>query len=111
MADIKYLHSEAFRIRQRAHDKLSCAYKATVKALSFNKASDYHKATVEGELANHLYTEAIQLEHEAMDIDHHAADLEIKAQELDKQSNELQMNIKSKLEMLDRVRRSIIGNY
>lgn len=111
MADLRYLHSEALKLRHRAHEKLSGAYQATVKALTFNRASDYSKAIQESELADHFYNEAIQLEHEAMEIDHHVADLELKASELDRQATELNMTIRSKLEILDRLKRAIVGEY
>ena len=111
MADLKYLHNEALKLRQRAQDKLSYAYQATVKAFTFNKASDYSRAMEECGQANHFYDEAIKLEHEAMDIDHHISDLEARAIELDKQAVELSVAIRTKLEILERLKRTIIGSY
>lgn len=109
MADLKYLHNEALRLRQRAHEKINEAYQATVRALTFNKASDYDRAAEVSLTANSYYNEAIQLENAAMNIDHQVAELEQRALDLERQTSELQTSIKSKLEMLEKLKRTIVG--
>lgn len=111
MADLKYLHNETLKLRQRAHEKLDEAYSSTVKALRYNRAADFQRASGESELANHYLQEAMQFEQEAIDIDHHIAELEIKAIEIDRQATDMQLAVRSKLEILDRLRRTIVGNF
>lgn len=110
MPDLKYLHNETLKIRQRAHEKLDAAHASTIKALQYSRAADYKKASDEGDVANHYLSEALQLEHEAIEIDHQIAELEAKALEIDRQATDMQLAIHSKLELLNNIKRTIVGN-
>lgn len=109
MTDIKYLHSEALNMRQRASDKVNEAYQAVLRADTYNKSKQFNKAAIESDIASHAYNEAIQLEHEALDIDQKIINLENKAMDIDRRASELESNTRSRIDILERLKRAIKG--
>lgn len=111
MADSKHLREECVRMRQAIQTKTNDANKAIINAMSFIRIGNLEKANRESELANKRYREVIELERVALDLDHKAMELENRAFMLEKQQNELASNIHAQLDVLERQRRTLQGNY
>lgn len=111
MTDIRYLHNESAKMRRKMQAKLNEADRSTQKAESYNKAGVFERAAAESENAARLYNEAMQLEHDAMECDRRAAEMEIKAAELERQEIELQTKTREKIDIIERLKRALRGDY
>lgn len=111
MTSSRHLHKEANRLRQKMQLKLNDADRASKRADTYNKLGDFNRGSIESELSSKHYNEAMKLEKEALECERKATELELKAAEIEREEVELQSKMQTKIDILEKLKRALRGDY